>query len=123
MIHPAAWPGPAPSRLQVHLRLQWKTEAVRGQSTKLEVDMAGLSLVVMGGLQVRPRAGKSLDCCSSCCCWGKPDGLAPACPRDVPPSPTKPKPAPLQDELFNLTTDQIKASAVSSRLDLQVGAG
>jgi hypothetical protein len=38
--------------LQVHLRLQWQTEAVRGQSTKVEIDMAGLSLVVMGGLQV-----------------------------------------------------------------------
>ena len=41
-----------PPLLQVHLRLQWQTEAVRGQSTKVEVDMAGLSLVVMGGLQV-----------------------------------------------------------------------
>ena len=61
-LHPHPTPPP-----QVHLRLQWKTEAVRGQSMKVEVVMAGLSLVVMGGLQ---------------------------------------------DELFNLTTDEIKATAV-----------
>jgi hypothetical protein len=60
----------------LHLRLQWQTEAVRGQSTKVELNAAGLSLVVMGGLQ---------------------------------------------DELFNLTTDEIRATAVSSRLELQVG--
>lgn len=36
----------------MHLRLQWRTEAVRGQSTKVELGMAGLSLTVMGGLQV-----------------------------------------------------------------------
>jgi hypothetical protein len=63
------------SELQVHLRLQWQTEAVRGQSMKVEVDMAGLSLVVMGGLQ---------------------------------------------DELFNLTTDEVRAAAVRTALELQV---
>ena len=52
-VRTAALPSPPPlPMLQVHLRLQWRTEAVRGQSTKVEVDMAGLSLVVMGGLQV-----------------------------------------------------------------------
>jgi len=53
---PTARPALPPHRLaclQVLLRLQWTTEAVRGQSTRLEVNMAGISLVVMGGLQVR----------------------------------------------------------------------
>lgn len=52
-------PPPLPWPPQVHLRLQWQTDAVRGQSTKVEVDLAGLSLVVMGGLQVgRARRGR-----------------------------------------------------------------
>lgn len=45
-------PRPSPT-LQVYLRLQWQTEVVRGASVKLEVDMAGVGLMVMGGLQVR----------------------------------------------------------------------
>ena len=43
-----------PARL-VHLRLQWRTDVVRGKSTKVEVNLAGLSMVVMGGLQVGRR--------------------------------------------------------------------
>eukprot|EP00887_Chlorella_sp_A99_P007742 scaffold20.g7742.t1 len=39
------------SDLQVFLRIQWQTEVVRGASVKLEVDLAGTSLLVMGGLQ------------------------------------------------------------------------
>lgn len=64
--HPLPLHAPPPPRpaAQVHLRLQWRTDMVRGKSTKVEVNLAGLSLVVMGGLQVR---------------WGGPvgDGAAP----------------------------------------------
>ena len=49
---------------QVHLRLQWVRQVVRGQYMNAEVSLSGLGLIVMGGLQ---------------------------------------------DELFNLTVDRIKA--------------
>lgn len=138
----------------MHLRLQWKTEVVRGQSTKVEVDMAGVSLVVMGGLQVRDGwtvagglcgRGFSLQNLATHmrtfhyhhhtttttppthnyhhnhhCCQNHPPIAAattythhhchchyPNCRH--------------QDELFNLTTDEIKTSAISTRLELQVG--
>lgn len=55
---PLRLPSPAP---QVHLRLQWRTDVVRGKSTKVEVNLAGLSLVVMGGLQVRVVAHEGQD--------------------------------------------------------------
>ena len=61
--------------LAVYLRVQWQSVAVRGASMKLEADLAGAGLLVMGGLQ---------------------------------------------DELFNITLDSLRGSAVSSRLQLTV---
>lgn len=40
-----------PSNLQVHLRLQWVRQLVRGQYMNAEASFAGLGLIVMGGLQ------------------------------------------------------------------------
>lgn len=37
--------------MQVHLRLQWVRHLVRGQYMNAELSMAGLGLIVMGGLQ------------------------------------------------------------------------
>lgn len=61
--------------LQVFLRVQWQSEVERGSSFKMEVDAAGLGLMVVGGLQ---------------------------------------------DELFNLTIDAAKVTAVRTRLEMQV---
>lgn len=36
---------------QVHLRLQWLKENLRGQRTEAEVSLAGFAFSVMGGLQ------------------------------------------------------------------------
>ena len=37
--------------LQVHLRLQWVRQLVRGQYMNAEIDMAGVGVIFMGGLQ------------------------------------------------------------------------
>ena len=74
---------------QVFLRIQWQTEVVRGASVKVEVDMAGASLLVMGGLQdelfnftidslhtvaVSTRLDMTVRACEGlgerCCMWG-----------------------------------------------------
>lgn len=55
--------------VQVHVRLQWVRQVVRGQYMNAEMSLAGLGLIVMGGLQ---------------------------------------------DELFNLTVDNIRVRCISS---------
>lgn len=37
--------------LQVYLRLQWVRQLVRGQYMNAEIDLAGIGMIVMGGLQ------------------------------------------------------------------------
>ncbi len=64
--------------LQVFLRLQWQTDVVRGSSLKVDAQLAGCGLLVMGGLQ---------------------------------------------DELFHLSMDELRATAVSSQLELMVRPG
>jgi hypothetical protein len=56
-----------------------------------------------------------------CVCFLRPPYTSPDLPtRPPPPSALPPPSAALQDELFNLTTDNLRATAISTSLELQV---